>query len=259
MNRKTWIGMVIGLLVFGISTMANAALVGQWNFNETSGTTAYASVGSVNGTLVGGVSFVTGGIQGGAVNITTGYVNMGNNFPSSSAFSIEAWVKIPIGDTSALIPVAKHWATIPQGYLLGINNFGDGYSQTGEEGFYSANGAYKTAVGGPAIDDGNWHQLVGVYDNGTTYIYVDGTLGGTGSAGYANNSADFMIGGIFNSGGSPVNYFQGLVSDVQVYDNALSGSDVKALYGSAVPVPPAILLFGPGLVGLAAVRRRFKK
>lgn len=28
---------------------------------------------------------------------------------------------------------------------------------------------------------------------------------------------------------------------------------------SSVPVPPAILLFGPGLVGLAAVRRRFKK
>jgi hypothetical protein len=29
--------------------------------------------------------------------------------------------------------------------------------------------------------------------------------------------------------------------------------------GSAVPIPGALLLFGPGLVGLAAIRRRFKK
>lgn len=49
---------------------------------------------------------------------------------------------------------------------------------------------------------------------------------------------------------------------------SLAGRDVPAWYGldnvsvvqgSPVPIPGALLLFGPGLVGLAAIRRRFGK
>jgi hypothetical protein len=60
--------------------------------------------------------------------------------------------------------------------------------------------------------------------------------GATGVAGeyYAN----------FNSGSNP--------NDTGPYQMALSDM-------SSVPIPGAILLFGPGLAGLAAVRRRLKK
>ena len=41
-------------------------------------------------------------------------------------------------------------------------------------------------------------------------------------------------------------------------DNSYAVSEIQA-YGSAVPLPASMLLFAPGLAGLAAIKRRFKK
>lgn len=266
MKTKSWAGLAAGLVMFGMAGMANAALIAQWNFDEAGGSTAFASVGGVNGTLVGGASFTgTGGVSGGALQLTNGYVTMGNNFPATSAFSIEAWVNILPGTVAGMIPVGKHWSTKSQGYFLSINNIGDGYTKANTQGFYSANGGYITAVGGPGISAGVWHQLVGVYNNGVTGIYVDGTLIGTGSAGFSNNTADFMVGAIFNSAGVRVNTFQGLIDQVSVYNNALTGNEVSAIYNNTlnpvapVPVPATMLLFGAGMAGLVGVRNKRTK
>lgn len=228
MKNNYWVSAV---MLAGVLTSADAALIAHWRFDDVSGSNAFASVGSVNGTLVGGVSFKpTEGVRDGALQITDGYVDMGNNFPCRSTFSVHAWVKLQAGSMSGMIPVAKHWATRMEGYLLSINDIGDGVTQSNTAGFYTANGAYKTAFGGPAVNDGNWHQLVGTYNNGVTNIYIDGKLAGNGSAGCADNAAHFMIGGYFNSVGKPVNSFKGLVDEVQIYDSALSASEVNALY-----------------------------
>jgi hypothetical protein len=254
---------LLASLAFGIvaalgTDAADASLVAHWGFDETAGTTAFNSLAGVNGNLVGGVTFTSnGGINGGAIQISNGYVDMGKNFPSTPTFSIQAWVKVAAGDTSGMIPVSKHWAGLAQGYFLAINNIQDGFTQTNTEGFYSGNGPYRTAVGGPSVNDGLWHQLLGVYNNGATSIYVDGQLAGTGSAGYANNSADFMIGGIFSSTGQPENVYRGLIDEVKVFDNSLTASDVQTLYNSTVsfiPIPAAIWLFGSGIAFLAGSR-----
>lgn len=253
--------LAVTALLLGVVDNASASLVAHWGFNETNGLTAVDTIGGVNGTLVGGAVFATtSGILGGAVQITDGYVNMGNNFPSSATFSIQAWVKIDAGDISPMTPVAKHWATIGQGYYLSVNNVVDGYTQANLAGFRSIGGSTSpTAIGGPLINDGAWHQLLGTYNNGLTSIYVDGSLAGLGSGGYSDNSADFMIGGLFNSGGIPVNLFHGFIDEVKVYDNALSSNDARELYNSTinpVPVPSAAWLFGSALVGLVSFSRR---
>ncbi len=259
-TTKTFLaGLGAAFLMFGIAPTANASLVAHWGFDETGGITAFDSAGGVNGTLVDEAVFTTtGGVSGGAIQITNGYVDMGDNFASTATFSVQSWVKIAAGDTSGMVPVGKHWAGIAQGYFLSINNIGDGYTQANTEGFYSANGSYQTAVGGPPVNDGIWHQLVGTYNNGSTSIYVDGNLAGSGSAGYANNTAHFMIGGLFNFNGTPVNTYQGLIDEVSIYDNALSGNEVRELYNntlgpeSPVPLPNTLLLFVAGTAGLLA-------
>ncbi len=234
-------------LSFTITSSVNAALIAHWGFDETGGTTAFDSVGGVNGTLVGGVAFIPNiGISGGAIQITDGYVTMGNNLASTSAFSVQAWVKIAAGDTSPMTPVAKHWAGIGQGYYLSANNVNDGYTQNNMAGFRSIGGpSSPTAVGGPPVNDGLWHDLVGVYNNGSTSLYVDGNLVGSGWGAYSNNIADFMVGGLFNNNGIPENLFHGFIDEVAIYNKALSATEVKALYNSSIPNVPTLVQLSP--------------
>jgi hypothetical protein len=61
-------------------------------------------------------------------------------------------------------------------------------------------------------------------------------------------------------GTTPTNSYNGLVSDLQIYNNALSPSDVLGLYNSALsPVPEpstwALILLGFAGLGFAGYRR----
>jgi hypothetical protein len=64
-------------------------------------------------------------------------------------------------------------------------------------------------------------------DNG--YLYIDGSQVGSGTLGTADtsNSSALYIGQDSNDD----NYFAGMLDDVKIYSEALSGNDVQALYG----------------------------
>ncbi len=269
MKNKIFPKLSVSMLLLGVTFAANASPIAHWGFDETSGSIAYDSVGAVNGQLLGGVTFTgVGGVVGGAVQFTDGYITMGNNFGPSSAFSIEAWVKIAPGVTRPMTPVSKHIPGIAQGYLLSINNIRDGYTQTDTVGFYASNGPHHTAVGGPSVSDGLWHQLVGVYDNGVPMIYREGQLVGSGwSFGYANNGAEFIVGGLLGGGSLGANLTNGdLIDEVSVYGSALSGAEIQSIYNAtisqnqnlSVPEPTSMMLLGLGLAGLAVGKMRRK-
>lgn len=79
----------------GLTASARGDIVAQYHFDESSGTSAADSIGSIDGTLSGGASFVAGGISGNAVDLTQAgdLVNMGNNFGlTGTDFSIVFWV-----------------------------------------------------------------------------------------------------------------------------------------------------------------------
>ncbi|MCA9572131.1 MAG: LamG domain-containing protein, partial [Myxococcales bacterium] len=107
---------------------------------------------------------------------------------------------------------------------------GDGVTQAGMGGFYAAAGSYTTAIGGSGVNDGAWHHLVGVHDNGTLTLYVDGAFAGTGSGGASDNGAHLIVGGLFNGSGTPVNAFSGEVDEVAFYDLALTAAEVTAVH-----------------------------
>jgi Concanavalin A-like lectin/glucanases superfamily/PEP-CTERM motif len=240
---------------------ARAGLVSEWLFDETSGTTAVDNVGGINGTLSGGATFDPGagpggGIYSGAVSLnaaTDSYVNMGNVYPFTSGdFSVVAWVKLAPGDTNFYPNIAgKQEGGLVSGYGLFANAPYLGSSELGKAGFYASdqspnNYAYSTT----SINDGSWHQLVGVYTaGGALQIYVDGVLAGSALAStVVSNTADFLVGGIFASGAN-VGDFTGLISDVSVYTNALSASDVTSIYdqvidSQSVPEPSSLILIG---------------
>jgi len=50
------------------------------------------------------------------------------------------------------------------------------------------------------------------------------------------------------------NYWFGRIDDVAIYNRALSAAELQQL--SAVPLPPAVWLFGNALLGLFAISKR---
>lgn len=160
---------------------------------------------------------------------------MGDNFGFTSGdFSIQVWVKLNANDTTGSTPIAKHHGGIVAGYFLGINDVGDGCSATGKAHFYV--GYPCSGVSSITVNDGLWHQLVGIYNstNQTVSIYVDGQFQASAVGGHAANPTDapFLVGGVMIPDSSLVGNFTGLIDEVWIYDNALSATDVWLLYSS---------------------------
>ncbi|KHE93216.1 MAG: PEP-CTERM sorting domain-containing protein [Candidatus Scalindua rubra] len=258
MIKTKFINLAVVLIFFcAVPKVANAALIAYWDFNEASGTIASDSVGGVNGTLSGAASFdPTGGILGGAVQGPNADVSMGDNFMFGSVdFSVQAWIKTTPGFAAAGGPIWKHLGGSHNGYFLAVNNVGDGAGGAGGFAHFYASGG-KTGLSSTVVNDGTWHQLVGVYDvtGNETRLYVDGVHENTGPRPpMVSNTQPFLV-----------NVGDGHVDEVGIWNHALSDSEVSALYQNAtspVPEPATIALLGIDLAGFAgaAVRRKAKK
>ncbi|MCP9934861.1 cadherin-like domain-containing protein [Cyanobium sp. Candia 9D4] len=228
-------------------------VLAAWRFNETSGSTAFAAAGSVNGSLLGNASFTAGGLSGGAVTMSTagnGFVDMGNNFSfgnTNSTFSLVSWVKLQSGDTNGYIVAGRHQAGAIAGYFNGINNTNSGSGEvTGGAIFYQS---YPNPVSSNlSLNDGNWHQIIGVHDfnNGTaslSRLYVNGELRDTeGYTGFNSSLANFSVGGILNAAGTQmIGALTGTVDEVSIWNRALTASDARYLYANpgALAVTPS--------------------
>ena len=248
----------------GLAGAAQAGVVAEYKFDETGGAVAHDSVGSVDGNLGGGATFVGGGVRGGAISLdkaTNGYVEMGDHFYFSGPFSVEAWVRMPAGSTDWGAAVSKHHATVVSGYFLAIGDVSDGCGGGGGSAhFYVAYPCSGNSA--TTVNDGKWHQVVGTYDGFRTSIFVDGVFQSSSPGGNPslNNDAPFMVGGFKAPGGALFGAFTGQIDEVRVYDSALSAGEVGKVYASVIAVPEpetyATMLAGLGVLGALARRRR---
>jgi len=248
---------------------ACAALIAQYHFDESAGSTAFDSAGSFNGTLSAtGASFVPGGISGNAISLTQamgGLVNMGTSFPAftSGNFSIVLWVNTTT-TAADTIPLAKHKAGVQNGYLFAINTTGGGGALNKATFTVGSEFVSQSPTSTSSVNDGTWHQLVGVYNAGGTHsIYVDGAPAeaGTTSQSIPDLGAPFLIGGVREIAGTnnPEARYTGLIDEVQVYNQALTNAQIDFLFqnpAQVIPEPGALSLLGFGLIGWATFKRR---
>jgi len=164
--------------------------------------------------------------HGASFDGTSNYINLGNNLDigTSDNFSLSFWTK-----TSA-----------SGGYFLAKRTSGTGYEfamdSSGYVSWYISDGsnvAYDTADS-VTINNGSWHHVIFVLDrtNNKIYRYVDGANTGTNGdislVGDLSNSVDLGVGARLKS--PPDNYFNGQISDVLIYNRALSATEILDLY-----------------------------
>ena len=207
-------------------------LVGSWNMDEGTGTTAYDGSDEGNdGTLIHDPKWTTGK-SGSALQFdgVDDYVDCGNDesLDITDAITIEAWVKYPIIPTDGL----KHKA-LERRY----DAFYFGFHGSPAKWVFRIliNGTNTKLETTPQPVD-TWHHYVLTYNGSYVQSYIDGqtSLGASRSGSldaWYDRSENFRIGS--QGGAYP---FNGTIDDVRIYNRALSAEEVRYHYNHGGPV-----------------------
>lgn len=211
----------------------------HWELDETSGTTASDSVGSLDGTLTNGpVWQSSAGLFSGALDFdgVDDYVsvpNTGNVF-LTVPFTWSAWVKADTlpsaGATNRYVIEMVHSVSPWEAFGLWADDAGDLFKFT----VNNSAGTAFTVIGNAPLVLNQWYHLAVTVDSGfASKLYVNGVSQGTpqtpGSL-YAANGA-LWIG---KAGGANQGW-QGLIDDVRFFDKALRQEEIDAITDARIP------------------------
>jgi hypothetical protein len=203
----------------------NLDLVGLWCLDEGTGDPKDTS-GNGNDGTISGASWTSSGYLGSGLDFdgVNDYVDLGDidDVDGLTSITVSAWIKADatMGDTATGKIVSKDNV-----FVLGMWSGSGGMAR-----FYIRDGSgwQQSGDSTTAINDGQWHHIIGMYDGVTIQIWVDGVL--ENSAGHAaatmqSNSNVVAIGA--EPSGSP---FKGGIDEVSIFDTALSAAEVLELY-----------------------------
>lgn len=255
-----------------VGTMAPSAyadLVAYWKFDETSGTTAANSSGSVtnyNGTLTGGATFAPGKFGNGlSIPSSTAVMLMNSNVvPLGSTWTFTGWFSTPIPNTGLYHTLIRgqtlHHPIIAQ---TGTNILGT-YDNSGP-GFQAAAPTFDLDT----LTTPGFAHIAAVGSGGTTTFYINGVQ--VGVSPFESMADIFAVGNY--QGGAQI--FSSLLDDAAVFNTALTPSDIAKLYNGGAgrtvqsvfidpppltPEPLSALMWSAlGLVGLIQFARHRRR
>lgn len=217
---------------------------GEWLFNECSNTVAKDSSGVGLDATLFGTSWSTDTPYGVGCSLAFNGTNSYASIPDSlalkpTAVTVSAWVKLASLSTnnaqgaspSTEYVIFKQNSRVSafEGYVLAK------YSDTAWTfGFTNAAGLQSGVNSKTAPVVGKWIFLVGSFSQPNGSIYVNGALEGTVSFDYP---LDYGTNPIYigQTGSSYNAYFNGEISDVRIYDRAVSVAEIKQLYAEGLP------------------------
>ena len=212
------------------ASVATSQAGGFWAFDAGSGTTAVDSSGNAHtGTLQPGAAWTTGRVGPFALNLTGATDSfVAVTLPvidSSQTYSVAAWVKpnTLTGDQSI---VSIDGATISPFSL----QMSTGVLQFSARGSDSTGSTITTLTGGTATQ-GAWTHVVAVHDNVTNTIsfYKNGILQSSTAFNSPWQATGNLVIGRAIWGGAPVDFLNGAIDDVHIYDRALTSTEISNL------------------------------
>ena len=175
-----------------------------------------------NGSLNNGVSYSS---------LLKGYLNFNG---SNQYVSVSGNTNIPVGNSNYTIGVWFNADTLGDKGLVGWGNYGTTnevnafrLTSNGLSNYWWANDLSVTTT----ITPGNWYYAVATFDGTTRSIYVNGTLVGSDTpTGHNVTTSNNLTIGVTNS----TEYFDGSIADVQIFDRAITPTEILQNYGSFV-------------------------
>ena len=234
-----------------------ANLVAQWNFNETSGTTAtsggscgtscngtlnnFANTSSQDATPMSGWTYENrleyGADGDGSLMFdgTDDYVEVANNstynFNTNDNFTISFWVNIPTTQTNTSAfenSIIEKWTnTGPYPFAIRLSNQTNTANGRIHVLRYDGTNAPQLSSN-RSVNDNQWHQVNFVKNGSTLYLYVDGTLENTAidtTVSTTQNSANLTFG---RRSGSDSYNFKGIIESPKIYSRALSADEINS-------------------------------
>jgi PKD repeat protein len=217
-----------------------------WRLGEKSGSTVFDSVGYDDQQAQVGVTRGSTGQSSsdpdGASTFSgtdTGLSSTTSAVPAPQTFSVQAWFRSTSTAGGKIVGFGSN--------RTGLSGSYDRHLYMDPQGHVSFGvypGSSRIITSPTALNDGQWHQVVGTLSSAGQSFYVDGKKVATdaGTTGGQDYTGFWRIGGDNNWNGAP--YFQGDIDDVSVYPTALSYQQVDAQWvasgrTSKLPTSPA--------------------
>lgn len=164
----------------------------------------------------------------------SGYLTIsGNTVSPSGDFTVEAWVRYTSLATNQFgIAISKGAAAADRTFLFGTRLNGGGKFYFG---VWDSNRVERIAESNVALNDGQWHHLVGVIRGTTIELWVDGELNSSNPFVDYPPAASTGPYEYFQYGqGSYTSYrFRGDLASPAVYHRALTKSEIQTHYKAA--------------------------
>ncbi|TKJ33813.1 MAG: hypothetical protein CEE38_19510 [Planctomycetes bacterium B3_Pla] len=207
-------------------------LVAWWRFDEGIGTTVLDWSGRGNNGTIFDQGWSSPGWHGDAAldAAGSGYVaiqNLSYAETDLTAVTVTAWIRTSSSETQYIVSFDRN-----EYWRLEVNGDGAGDGQIGWDVMTSTGQVDYGSI--TRIDDGRWHHITGVFDNGRSTIYIDGIPEPSATGGPTFGSGNTRFGFIganseavafdgSRGGGSAI---AGLVDDVRIYSAALTEEQI---------------------------------
>lgn len=209
--------------------------VAHYPLQETSGSTANDVAGTNDATINGATPNGATGPLGVPAYLFDGvddYVNTGVTVPSpTTELTWAAWVRPDATDEGKIIGFSDGGSAGDfsfEAYQLLVRN---------GELMANVNSASESSnnIFGPSVTAGDWHHVAAVVGGGSHEFFVDGVSQGTANFELTpEQNPPIGIGTKMKKEGSTIStttgFFHGPISDVRLYDHALTTSEVETLY-----------------------------